>query len=77
MPGNRPKNVARNRLSSVNGNGRRWATYQQTADYLGVTTRTIRQMVEDGRLTQYSLGPRVVRFDLGEVDAAMTPKASA
>jgi len=57
--------------------GRRWASYRQTALYLGVTDRTVREMVADGRLTQYSLGPRIVRFDLNEVDAAMTPQATA
>lgn len=72
-----PKNVSRERLSSVNGGGRRWASYKQTAAYLGVNVRTLRVMVDDGRLTQYSLGPRVVRFDLDEVDAAFTPKITA
>lgn len=75
MPGS-PKNAARERLSAVNG-GRRWATYKQVAEYLGVIERTVRLMVADGRLTAYYLGKRVVRFDLNEVDAAMTPKATA
>jgi excisionase family DNA binding protein len=55
------------------GRGRRWASTKQTADHLQVTVRTVRLMVADGRLTKYRLGPRVVRFDLDEVDAAMTP----
>jgi hypothetical protein len=29
-------------------------------------------MVADGRLTQYYLGARIVRFDLNEIDVAMT-----
>ena len=52
-----PKNVSRDRLSSVNGTGRRWASTKQTAVYLGVTERTVRLMADDGRLTQYYLGP--------------------
>ena len=76
MPGS-PKNAARERLSAVNASGRRWANLRLTAEYIGVCERTVRLMVEDGRLTQYSLGPRIVRFDLNEVDAAMTPKATA
>jgi excisionase family DNA binding protein len=52
---------------------RRWATLQATADYLGVTKRTVRQMVDDGRLNAYRNGSRLVRLDLDEVDAAMTP----
>ncbi|MBV5243900.1 excisionase family DNA-binding protein [Mycolicibacterium sp. PAM1] len=52
---------------------RRYATQAEAAEYLGVTTRTIRQMIADGRLTGYRLNPRFIRIDLNEVDAAMTP----
>ena len=57
--------------------GRRWATTQKAADYLGVTDRTIRQMVADGRLRAYRSGGRVVRIDLNELDAAMEPLGGA
>jgi excisionase family DNA binding protein len=53
---------------------RRWASTRETAAHLGVTVRTVRQMVADGRLTQYSLGQRCVRFDLNEVDASFVRK---
>jgi excisionase family DNA binding protein len=43
------------------------------AEYLGVTTRTIQQMVADGRLRAYRLGPRVVRLRRDDIDAALTP----
>jgi excisionase family DNA binding protein len=49
----------------------------ETADYLGVTTRTVRQMVSDGRLTAYRLGARVVRLRRDEIDAAMQPFGGA
>lgn len=52
---------------------RRYATQAEAAEYLGVTTRTIRQMIADGRLTGYRLNPRFIRVDLDEIDAAMTP----
>lgn len=52
---------------------RRYASPQQAADYLGVTTRTIRQMIADGRLTGYRASTRLVRVDLNEIDAAMQP----
>ncbi|WP_372493970.1 excisionase family DNA-binding protein [Mycolicibacterium neoaurum] len=57
--------------------GRRWATTQKAAEYLGVTDRTIRQMVADGRLRAYRSGGRVVRIDLNELDAAMEPFGGA
>ncbi|MFP1155536.1 excisionase family DNA-binding protein [Mycobacterium sherrisii] len=56
---------------------RRWATVAQTATYLAVTPRTVRQMVADGRLTAYRNGPRLVRIDLQEVDARMRPFGGA
>ena len=52
---------------------RRYAKLKEAADYLDLTERTVRQMIADGRLTGYRLGDRVVRVDLNEVDAAMTP----
>uniref|UniRef100_A0A5Q5CFD0 DNA binding domain, excisionase family n=1 Tax=Mycobacterium sp. (strain JLS) TaxID=164757 RepID=A0A5Q5CFD0_MYCSJ len=52
---------------------RRYATQAEAAEYLGVTTRTIRQMIADGRLIGYRLNPRFIRVDLNEIDAAMTP----
>jgi excisionase family DNA binding protein len=71
------KNVGRDRLSTVKANGhRRWASTQQVAVYLGVTDRTVRLMADDGRLKKYYLGPKLVRYDLNEVDAAFAPKES-
>lgn len=52
---------------------RRYVSPQQAAEYLGVTSRTIRQMISDGRLTGYRSGARLVRLDLNEIDAAMQP----
>ncbi|MDT5076778.1 MAG: hypothetical protein QOJ80_1415 [Mycobacterium sp.] len=56
---------------------RRYASQAQAAEYLGVTVRTIRQMVSDGRLTGYRNGNRLVRVDLNELDAAMEPFGGA
>lgn len=54
-------------------NRRRYGSIADAAEYLGVTPRTIRQMIADGRLTGYRNGPRLIRVDLNEVDAAMEP----
>jgi excisionase family DNA binding protein len=65
-------------LSSVDGIGRRrYVKPIEAAEYLGVTDRTIRQMIADGRLTGYRSGPRLVRIDLNELDAAMKPFGGA
>lgn len=56
---------------------RRWAKLAEAAEYLGVTEQTIYQMIRDGRLTGYRNGPRLVRVDLNEIDAAMKPYGGA
>lgn len=56
---------------------RRYASIPDVAEYLGVTTRTIRQMIADGRLRGYRSGTRLVRLDMNEVDAAMRPFGGA
>ena len=56
---------------------RRYIKIAAAAEYLDVTTRTIRQMIADGRLTGYRSGGRLVRVDLNELDAAMKPFGGA
>lgn len=56
---------------------RRYATLKQAAEYLGVTDRTIRQMIADGRLTGYRSGSRLVRVDFNEIDDVMKPFGGA
>ena len=56
---------------------RRYVTLAEAAEYLSVTTRTVRQMIADGRLIGYRSGTRIVRVDLNEIDAAMRPFGGA
>jgi excisionase family DNA binding protein len=56
---------------------RRYVKVAEAAEYLQVTTRTIRQMIADGRLTGYRSGNRLVRVDLNQLDAAMQPFGGA
>jgi len=56
---------------------RRYCTIIDAAEYIGVTDRTIRQMIADGRLTAYRNGRRIIRLDLNEIDAAMKPFGGA
>jgi excisionase family DNA binding protein len=50
-----------------------YVTQAEAAEYLGLTDRTIRAMIADGRLKAYKLGPRVLRLRLDEIDSAMRP----
>lgn len=56
---------------------RRYARLSEAAEYIGVTDRTIRAMISDGRLTGYRSGRRLVRVDLNEIDDAMRPFGGA
>jgi excisionase family DNA binding protein len=47
------------------------------AAYLGVTTRTVQQMIADGRLPASRLGPRIVRLRRDDIDAALQPYGGA
>jgi excisionase family DNA binding protein len=44
----------------------------QAAEYLGVTVRTVRQMIADGRLRGYRLGARFIRLRRSDIDLAMS-----
>lgn len=67
----------RNAPNRAERRARRYGKISEAADYLGVTTRTIRQMIADGRLTGYRSGTRIVRVDLDEIDEAMQPFGGA
>jgi excisionase family DNA binding protein len=50
---------------------RRWAAQAEAAAYLDITPKTLRRMVAEGKVTGYRMGPRLIRFDLDELDALM------
>lgn len=50
---------------------RRWIDQRQAAEYLGITDRTLRRMIAAGDLPAYRLGPRLLRIDVGDLDALM------
>ena len=41
----------------------------QAADYLGVSTNTIRNYIARGILTAHRVGPKLLRFDPADLDA--------
>ena len=56
---------------------RRLESIQDAADYVGVSTKTIRRWISAGRVTGYRAGPRLIRVDLNEVDAMLRPIPAA
>ncbi|QDP44622.1 excise [Mycobacterium phage NothingSpecial] len=49
------------------------ASIQQTADFLGVSTKTVRRYIADGKLKAVRLGPRLIRVERDSVEALMRP----
>lgn len=47
-------------------------TQREVAEYLGVTTRTVRNWSAAGKLPAYKLGDKIVRYDMAEVDAFLS-----
>lgn len=67
MPRTTPRPPACRRLASVG----------QAAEYAGISTRTIRRYIVDGRITGYRIGPKLIKVDLGELDKITRPIAAA
>lgn len=45
----------------------------ETADYLGICTKTVRRYIADGRLRAVRLGPRLIRVERSSVEELMRP----
>ncbi len=56
---------------------RRLESIPQSAEYVGVSTKTIRRWISAGIITGYRAGPRLIRVDLNELDAALRPVPTA
>lgn len=50
---------------------RRLTSLADAAAYAGVTPKTIRRRIADGTVPAYRMGPRLLRVDLDDLDAAM------
>jgi excisionase family DNA binding protein len=62
-------------VSKKNTTNDRFISIAEAAKYLGVSERTVRNMLYDGRLRGHRLGGRVVRLKLSEIDTALEPYA--
>ena len=56
---------------------RRLDSIHNAAEYLGVSTKTIRRFIASGELTGYRAGKRIIRVDLDELDAMLRPIPTA
>lgn len=60
-------------MSSRTAGRRHLVSLADAADHLGTSERTIRRYVAAGKLVAYRLGPRMIRVDVAELDALLTP----
>lgn len=54
-----------------------YETIAEAAARTGVSTKTIRRRIAEGRLTGYRFGPHLIRLRVDEVDASLRPIPSA
>lgn len=55
-----------------------WIPQPEACDYLGgITDRTLRRYVAEGKLPAYRLGPRLLRFRRSDLDALLRPVPAA
>ncbi len=50
-----------------------YISVSECANYLGVTTKTVRRMIAAGQLSGYRIGPRLLRIPVAEVEALFRP----
>ncbi len=50
-----------------------YETLATAATRTGVSTRTLRRRIAEGKLIAYRLGPRLIRLNSAEVDAFLRP----
>lgn len=51
----------------------KFVTQREAADILGVSDRTVRNMIADGRLVAYRSGRSIIRIRLEDVESALKP----
>lgn len=64
-------------MTAIVIDSRRWASLAEAADYVHVSQKTLRRMIAAGSITGYRLNARLVRLDLNELDALLSPIPSA
>ena len=51
---------------------RKYLSIAEAAEHVGVSTKSIRRYVSDGRLRAYRTGPKLLRIMLSDLDAMVT-----
>jgi excisionase family DNA binding protein len=59
--------------ATPNKAARRLETVSSAAEYLGVSTKTLRRMIARGDLRAFRMGSRMIRVDRAELDELLRP----
>ncbi len=61
------------RQNSTDASRRKNMTLAEAAKWYGVSQRTLRRRVAEGRLRAYRVGPRAIRVSVADLDALAEP----
>ncbi len=64
-------------MTTIQSPSRRLVNLASAGQYADVHPRTLRRWIASGLLTGYRVGPRLLKVDLNELDAMMTPIPTA
>lgn len=53
------------------------APIKTTSEQYGVSEKTLRRYIAEGKITGYRLGPRLIRVDLDEIEQLLKPIPAA
>lgn len=65
--------AARTTTTKKTAGARQLVSIRDAAAYLGVTTRTVRAYIAEQRLPAWRVNARVIRIDMADLDALLTP----
>ncbi|RPA12758.1 helix-turn-helix domain-containing protein [Gordonia sp. OPL2] len=51
---------------------RSFVSITEAADYVGVSSKSIRRYISDGRLRAYRTGPKLLRIRMADLDSMVT-----
>lgn len=58
---------------SSTSQAKRLVSINQASEYAACNPRTLRRYISAGQITGYRMGKRLIRVDLNELDALLTP----
>jgi excisionase family DNA binding protein len=53
------------------------APIKTTSEQYGISEKTLRRYIAEGKITGYRLGPRLIRVDLDEIEQLLKPIPAA